>query len=191
MEKNSFSDSLRDQSVTNKTIKGDRLKDSSWSCNNNKCFGEDSQCGFPWPPRSYTCSFCKREFRSAQALGGHMNVHRRERAMLLRHSPPSFLNPNPNPNFPSTSSSMFYGFPCEMKKWRGNGCFVGGLSSNGSDSTYMVKGAKSCFGVEEFKDYGCDNKFMKNSKLKMNEIVISDSKEDLDLELRLGCSNSM
>ncbi|GAB2301362.1 hypothetical protein Dimus_035390 [Dionaea muscipula] len=35
-----------------------------------------------WPPRSYSCSFCKREFRSAQALGGHMNVHRRDRAML-------------------------------------------------------------------------------------------------------------
>ncbi|XP_071720725.1 uncharacterized protein [Rutidosis leptorrhynchoides] len=35
-----------------------------------------------WPPRSYTCSFCRREFRSAQALGGHMNVHRRDRARL-------------------------------------------------------------------------------------------------------------
>ncbi|KAL2336567.1 hypothetical protein Fmac_011013 [Flemingia macrophylla] len=35
-----------------------------------------------WPPRSYPCSFCRREFRSAQALGGHMNVHRRDRARL-------------------------------------------------------------------------------------------------------------
>ncbi|XP_021845590.2 probable transcriptional regulator RABBIT EARS [Spinacia oleracea] len=35
-----------------------------------------------WPQRSYSCSFCKREFRSAQALGGHMNVHRRDRALL-------------------------------------------------------------------------------------------------------------
>ncbi|XP_062104969.1 uncharacterized protein LOC133816560 [Humulus lupulus] len=43
--------------------------------------------GFSWPPRSYTCSFCKREFRSAQALGGHMNVHRKDRARL-RQSPP-------------------------------------------------------------------------------------------------------
>ena len=37
-----------------------------------------------WPPRSYSCNFCRREFRSAQALGGHMNVHRRDRARL-RH----------------------------------------------------------------------------------------------------------
>jgi C2H2-type zinc finger len=35
-----------------------------------------------WPPRSYSCTFCQREFRSAQALGGHMNVHRRDRARL-------------------------------------------------------------------------------------------------------------
>ncbi|XP_059315425.1 probable transcriptional regulator RABBIT EARS [Lycium ferocissimum] len=35
-----------------------------------------------WPPRYYGCRFCKREFRSAQALGGHMNVHRRDRAKL-------------------------------------------------------------------------------------------------------------
>ncbi|XP_010554904.1 PREDICTED: probable transcriptional regulator RABBIT EARS [Tarenaya hassleriana] len=38
--------------------------------------------GCVWPPRTYTCSFCVREFRSAQALGGHMNVHRRDRARL-------------------------------------------------------------------------------------------------------------
>uniref|UniRef100_A0A803L5Z2 C2H2-type domain-containing protein n=2 Tax=Chenopodium quinoa TaxID=63459 RepID=A0A803L5Z2_CHEQI len=39
-----------------------------------------------WPPRSYTCTFCRREFRSAQALGGHMNVHRRDRARLHHQS---------------------------------------------------------------------------------------------------------
>nr|GEZ12673.1 transcriptional regulator TAC1-like [Tanacetum cinerariifolium]GFA38718.1 transcriptional regulator TAC1-like [Tanacetum cinerariifolium] len=32
--------------------------------------------------RSYTCTFCKRGFPNAQALGGHMNVHRKDRAML-------------------------------------------------------------------------------------------------------------
>ena len=37
---------------------------------------------YPWPPRSYSCSFCRREFRSAQALGGHVNVHRRDRARM-------------------------------------------------------------------------------------------------------------
>ncbi|OAP09867.1 ZFP11 [Arabidopsis thaliana] len=65
----------------------------------------------PWPPKNYTCSFCRREFRSAQALGGHMNVHRRDRAKL-RQIPSWLFEPhhhtpiaNPNPNFSSSSSS--------------------------------------------------------------------------------------
>ncbi|KAK7244166.1 hypothetical protein RIF29_38984 [Crotalaria pallida] len=91
--------------------------------------GEDYMNGaFPWPPRSYTCSFCRKEFKSAQALGGHMNVHRRDRARLRHSSPPPpptpttdhhhghghgqahpmlnlNLNPNTNPNFSSSSST--------------------------------------------------------------------------------------
>ncbi|XP_021904073.1 zinc finger protein 10-like [Carica papaya] len=56
----------------------------SWE---EKAFAEDAAAarstgGCIWPPRSYSCSFCRREFRSAQALGGHMNVHRRDRAKL-------------------------------------------------------------------------------------------------------------
>ncbi|MCO5581132.1 hypothetical protein L7F22_035009 [Adiantum nelumboides] len=42
----------------------------------------DGSAGGPWPCRSYGCSFCGREFSSAQALGGHMNIHRRDRARL-------------------------------------------------------------------------------------------------------------
>ncbi|KAM1126098.1 hypothetical protein ACFX2B_040821 [Malus domestica] len=59
-----------------------------------KAFAEDAAGHGPlggciWPPRSYSCSFCMREFRSAQALGGHMNVHRRDRARLKQ-----CFNPN-------------------------------------------------------------------------------------------------
>ncbi|KAF3788198.1 putative transcriptional regulator RABBIT EARS [Nymphaea thermarum] len=95
---------------------------SSWE---EQAFAEDCSGllgGCIWPPRSYSCTFCRREFRSAQALGGHMNVHRRDRARLRRspslqnegsHNPCGFLdlhqyqpevcslvypNPNPNPN---------------------------------------------------------------------------------------------
>ncbi|CAL1399060.1 unnamed protein product [Linum trigynum] len=32
--------------------------------------------------KSYTCAFCKRGFSNAQALGGHMNIHRKDRAKL-------------------------------------------------------------------------------------------------------------
>lgn len=62
--------------------------------------GDPLPVGYSWISRSYTCSFCKREFRSAQALGGHMNVHRRDRARLRQFSPPwdPSLGQNPNPN---------------------------------------------------------------------------------------------
>ncbi|XVF28659.1 hypothetical protein REPUB_Repub15cG0049300 [Reevesia pubescens] len=236
MERNSFSNSLKDHSIGNKPIKDSsnnnqnnyKLKESSWSSKNTG-LGEDYLAGFSWPPRSYTCSFCKREFRSAQALGGHMNVHRRDRARLRQsppkdHGQPPFLNlnlnPNPNPNFSSSSSlvsspmastlpsflvsppfsslssSQASAFPCEIKKWRVNGTLIDPLSSKGSDSTNM-KGAKSYFGVKEFKDYGCNtNKFLKKKTeyvtldldLDLEIGLVSDSKEDLDLELRLGYS---
>ncbi|XP_058208198.1 transcriptional regulator SUPERMAN-like [Rhododendron vialii] len=100
-----------------------RRFNSSWE---EQAFAYNS--GFVWPPRSYSCSFCKREFRSAQALGGHMNVHRRDRARLkllvspqnevvhqLNHDTPSQvcyensnLDPSGNPSFLSTSPHGHY-----------------------------------------------------------------------------------
>ncbi|CAN1142516.1 Probable transcriptional regulator RABBIT EARS [Linum perenne] len=81
--------------------------DSSWE---EQAFAEDAAGplgGCIWPPRSYSCTFCRREFRSAQALGGHMNVHRRDRARLKQSpiSPTSSNNsPNPSPDPPASSS---------------------------------------------------------------------------------------
>lgn len=50
-----------------------------------------------WSPeesgaRSYTCAFCKRGFSNAQALGGHMNIHRRDRAKLKQSSEENLLS---------------------------------------------------------------------------------------------------
>lgn len=42
--------------------------------------GEDQ--AIPSQGRSYDCAFCKRGFSNAQALGGHMNLHRKDRAKL-------------------------------------------------------------------------------------------------------------
>ncbi|KAL2321025.1 hypothetical protein Fmac_029994 [Flemingia macrophylla] len=77
---------------------------------------EEHSWGSSWPARNYACSFCKREFKSAQALGGHMNVHRRDRARLRSSLPSSWVSespkPNPcikpNPTHPSPSSSSSF-----------------------------------------------------------------------------------
>lgn len=58
------------------------------------CFSSRAQRSPPPPPpSSYTCGYCRREFRSAQALGGHMNVHRRDRARLRQCCPAMYPPP--------------------------------------------------------------------------------------------------
>ncbi|WCJ21672.1 C2H2 and C2HC zinc fingers superfamily protein [Euphorbia peplus] len=47
--------------------------------------------------RSYECVFCKRGFTTAQALGGHMNIHRKDR-----------LKPRPNLNSPKFEDHHYY-----------------------------------------------------------------------------------
>ncbi|CAK9166298.1 unnamed protein product [Ilex paraguariensis] len=36
--------------------------------------------------RTYECTFCKRGFSNAQALGGHMNIHRKDKAKIKQAS---------------------------------------------------------------------------------------------------------
>lgn len=60
--------------------------------------------------KSYTCAFCKRGFSNAQALGGHMNIHRKDRAKLRQFSEENLLSldiakaPNPNIEAPNIVS---------------------------------------------------------------------------------------
>ncbi|OIW13138.1 hypothetical protein TanjilG_32119 [Lupinus angustifolius] len=58
--------------------------------------------------RSYDCTFCKRGFTNAQALGGHMNIHRKDKAKAKQGI--STKNLSMAPSFiPQTSTfySMF------------------------------------------------------------------------------------
>ncbi|XP_017972715.1 PREDICTED: transcriptional regulator SUPERMAN [Theobroma cacao] len=79
--------------------------DDSWEV---RAFAEDTGniMGTTWPPRSYTCTFCRREFRSAQALGGHMNVHRRDRARLHQTQPSGAINPTSSSSTTSSSTLL-------------------------------------------------------------------------------------
>lgn len=52
--------------------------------------------------RSYECSYCKRGFTNAQALGGHMNIHRKDKAKA-KAKPKNY----PTPTFSSYSSVSY------------------------------------------------------------------------------------
>ncbi|PIN15569.1 hypothetical protein CDL12_11775 [Handroanthus impetiginosus] len=163
--------------------------------------------GFIWPPRCYKCSFCKREFRSAQALGGHMNVHRRDRAARLRHeSPPrdicnnqsNFLNLNvcPNPSFNQNPSS-FLPISSEFPHFTSKLPQILPSSATEMATTIdlvKIKDAKGLSRVEKCNEFVnekvCENNTKKRGFVKLDlEIgLINECKEELDLELRLGCS---
>ncbi|OAY29736.1 transcriptional regulator SUPERMAN [Manihot esculenta] len=94
--------------------------DDSWEV---RAFQEDTgnAMGTTWPPRSYTCTFCRREFRSAQALGGHMNVHRRDRARLhqtVLQPPPGSIKP---PSSSTSTSSSAILIPAQEFSTNGGG----------------------------------------------------------------------
>uniref|UniRef100_M1DKV8 Superman n=1 Tax=Solanum tuberosum TaxID=4113 RepID=M1DKV8_SOLTU len=145
-----------------------------------------------WPPSCYTCSFCKRGFKSAQALGGHMNVHRRDRAkflMMRHHSPPtttndkhtySLLNLNPNPN-PNISSSSTPPPPSSSRKF--SHYSNGGASHEIMRKCVVIPNLKSSSTTT--KDSLCmqDKEFV---RLDLQIGLFTESKQELDLELRLG-----
>ncbi|KAL1350005.1 hypothetical protein HN51_026477 [Arachis hypogaea] len=195
------------------------IKDpSSSSSSRSYANGEDymMMSGFPWPPRSYSCSFCRKEFKSAQALGGHMNVHRRDRARLRHQSPPPLstnlhhqvpnlnLNLNPiiitttttttstsNPNLSSYKKPSTTTLPLFLM----DGVLLSPLSTKPNNILDQVEGYDGNFARREDEE-GC--KILKKGEILRVDLEIglpipstttTTTKKvdyDLDLELRLG-----
>ncbi|KAF5753579.1 putative transcription factor C2H2 family [Helianthus annuus] len=202
---------------TNSMTVDSQEEDESWEV---KAFAEDTRnvMGTTWPPRSYTCTFCRREFRSAQALGGHMNVHRRDRARL-HQAQPNLKNPNSSS---STSSTLL--IPTEELVADGGLCFLFSLTKPNTifkpSSSNNVNGSPSH--LHSFKPHPYTGNFVNVSAVVaphgLNYSLPNSSKyeastsidhksnqrvslanmikktdlamEGIDLELRLGCSSS-
>lgn len=59
---------------------------SSKQASKQTVFDDQNICLPNSSTRSYDCIFCKRGFSNAQALGGHMNIHRKDRSKLKQKS---------------------------------------------------------------------------------------------------------
>ncbi|XP_024971113.1 zinc finger protein 10-like [Cynara cardunculus var. scolymus] len=170
----------------------------SWE---EQAFAEDARGplgGFVWPPRSYSCSFCRREFRSAQALGGHMNVHRRERAKLKQSLNGTQQNPNSQQGFSKSllesSNPSFFPSPVSSSMVSSIPILCQENTTVGSPSD-----AKSCvcdevlvLGPVETNLYlgfdGCDVEVMncKRQKTVVSPLFMGSMEDQVDLELRLA-----
>jgi C2H2-type zinc finger len=134
---------------------------------------------FIWPPRIYSCNFCDREFRSAQALGGHMNVHRRDRARLRQEA-----HPDPNEDHTTTvhastfercNSRTIHGFKEASISPR-----VCTLSPN--PSSVITENHMRFLKIDQMiKD---DPAIMSAKRRRVNPLI-EPQHQDLDLELRL------
>ncbi|XP_022748260.1 probable transcriptional regulator RABBIT EARS [Durio zibethinus] len=170
----------------------------SWE---EKAFAEDSAGsfgGFIWPPRSYSCSFCRREFRSAQALGGHMNVHRRDRARLQQSLSPSNEvvplqnhNHNPEPKFPYDQACSFDHSTDDLDH---NSTSPSIVASTFSASRVLALSTQETFSTssivqEQHKGqlFGSDS----TAKRTLINIVSSDSKPEAQKSINLVGEDSM
>ncbi|KAG0466468.1 hypothetical protein HPP92_018048 [Vanilla planifolia] len=157
----------------------------SWE---EETFAKDSAAsnmGYTWPPRFYKCSFCRREFRSAQALGGHMNVHRHDRAKLKQGPSPTSEAQDENYK-QSRFESMFL-----------NSSLTPNLTPE-SLGFQLVRGTRVLTSLHESMRLELGRENQKSGKaggkrereLTSGEIVSNKrlKTEEVDLELRLGDS---
>ncbi|GMH20877.1 hypothetical protein Nepgr_022719 [Nepenthes gracilis] len=185
--------------MENSLLRSSRMK-NLWESGNFKV-EKAYPGGYPWPPRHYSCSFCGREFSSAQALGGHMNVHRRDRARLRDNSPPSSwvnLNlQNPNPNFSSPSSNIYTNQYSLLTLSLSS--FSSPQASRNEEELVSGKKARreslrdfpsvNISGLEGFSHGNGSvevSKVREVMKLDLELGLIREEEEELDLELRLG-----
>ncbi|XP_022963778.1 transcriptional regulator SUPERMAN [Cucurbita moschata] len=171
--------------------------DDSWEV---RAFAEDTRnvMGTTWPPRSYTCTYCRREFKSAQALGGHMNVHRRDRARL--HQAPLSNTTKPSSSSSSISNSFIIPPPdfnggglCLLYQFPNPNSVNGGINipslfsvSNHSFNSFLPSMAMSRgFPVNDHRLRGLGESNFSRSEQQFSTSM-ENGNQELDLELRLG-----
>ncbi|XP_061368482.1 transcriptional regulator TAC1-like [Gastrolobium bilobum] len=129
--------------------------------------GDDQGASHVPSSRSYECNFCKRGFSNAQALGGHMNIHRKDKAKLKQQSS--------NQTQPSLESKS--GEERSKQSWNWNVSQQDYASS--IDETHMRQ-------LPLFAESPNSSETQKPQGQIHGDIATERSSSELDLELRLG-----
>ncbi|ESW34513.1 hypothetical protein PHAVU_001G158800 [Phaseolus vulgaris] len=144
--------------------------------------------------RSYECIFCKRGFTTAQALGGHMNIHRKERANKTK---PTFPPPPSTSNKPDGITNyadlVFHSqIPTHSPSPDANSfrdvCFSATALSVRPSHGEVLCAEKNQLGHVFVQDWRTRNFSFYTNPLCFHEMnKFEDTEENgLDLELRLG-----
>ncbi|XP_077225795.1 transcriptional regulator TAC1-like [Tasmannia lanceolata] len=165
-------------------MESDQIEDSKASSeetDRNEPVGVDSGTG-----RSYECTFCKRGFSTAQALGGHMNIHRRDRARI-RHrthssvtkkadedASNSFSQFQNHPQFHSLISENLKNYHMYVPASVSSNRQIQGFNSNNFPSR------------EPLNLFGDELHVGSSTKIDREEKRLDGTDGELDLELRLG-----
>ncbi|KAL1828995.1 hypothetical protein DCAR_0208279 [Daucus carota subsp. sativus] len=138
--------------------------------------------------RSYQCVFCKRGFTTAQALGGHMNIHRKDRAKTRPVANSTNFN---NKKEESYSGPRFYQpissyGPCYAAGQRGQTIHYRTFFPASTSSTHDLRSVP--FGEESEYRMSLSNLQYGASKYAddLEKMRGGNENDGLDLELRLG-----
>lgn len=124
--------------------------------------------------RSYECNFCKRGFSNAQALGGHMNIHRKDKAKLKQQSSnyqtqlPSNLEGNSSEDF----NKLLPNIVSQQAPSRGDEILV-----------THVRQQLPLFAESPTRN---ETQINPQGQVQREIITTQDSSSEVDLELRLG-----
>ncbi|XP_072954683.1 transcriptional regulator TAC1-like [Typha angustifolia] len=140
----------------------------------SKAISNGAEFGRPY----YECVFCKRGFTTAQALGGHMNIHRKDRGKAPRCAATmstSVLKPVPDQEMINLDGYGYYSHPHELSSY--NMYFP---AASTSEARVAMDDGVVSRSHEELTLFG------EELCLGLSRHVDGSEEREVDLELRLG-----